>query len=253
MTNRNFPMMPWFPQDFASATSGYAFAERALYRELLDAQWMLGKLPADEKRLARIARMDPDEFAEAWREVKSKFVLVGGCYVNERLEEHRAKAERLHAQRMSASQASAAARGERKPSERSTARRARREHLSPSPSPSLKEEDTSRAAHASANGHAANAELELLKAAYPRRSGDQRWHDAEKAIRARLKEGHTWQEIIAGAQRYAAWCDSTGKTGTETVKQAATFCGPGKAFLEPWVSSTWRPDPADDPPEHVRG
>lgn len=74
-----------------------------------------------------------------------------------------------------------------------------------------------------------------LRKIYPKRSGDQRWKKALQHCRARLKEGHAWDEILAGARRYAAWCEATGKVGTETVKQAATFVGTEKGFLEPWT------------------
>lgn len=86
------------------------------------------------------------------------------------------------------------------------------------------------------------ANFETLRALYPRRSGDQRWHEARKAINARLAEGHTWQEILDGASRYAVWCNLTGKIGTETVKQAATFVGPGKPFLEQFAPPATKAD-----------
>jgi uncharacterized protein YdaU (DUF1376 family) len=149
MSNRDLPMMPWFPQDFAGATSAYTFVERALYRSLLDAQWIVGALPADEARLARVAGMaSPEEFElfqAAWPTVSRKFEPVGeGEIVNKRLEEHRLKAIRLHEQRSSAGQASAATRLQRanqrsfngRSNARSTSDATPLEHLSPSPSPS---------------------------------------------------------------------------------------------------------------------
>lgn len=85
-----------------------------------------------------------------------------------------------------------------------------------------------------------------LQAVYPKRSGDQRWQTAKKHIRARLREGHTWQEILSGALRYAEWVHATGKERTETVKQAATFVGVDKAFMEEFEapSPTKPTDPA---------
>lgn len=73
-----------------------------------------------------------------------------------------------------------------------------------------------------------------FKLAYPHRTGDQGWRKAQKAARARMSEGHTADEMIEGARRYAAFCDATGKTGSEYVKQAATFLGPDKSFMLPW-------------------
>lgn len=40
--------------------------------------------------------------------------------------------------------------------------------------------------------------------------------------------------MIAGVDRYLAYCQSEGSIGSQYVKQAATFFGPDKAFLEPW-------------------
>lgn len=73
-----------------------------------------------------------------------------------------------------------------------------------------------------------------FKLAYPNRAGDQGWHKALKAANARIAEGHMPDEFLGGARRYGAFCDATEKTGTEFVKQAATFLGPDKPFLLPW-------------------
>lgn len=74
-----------------------------------------------------------------------------------------------------------------------------------------------------------------FKLVYPARAGDQGWRKAQRAAHARLAEGHTPDEIIGGAKRYAAFCESQSKVGTEYVKQACTFLGPDKPFLEPWA------------------
>jgi len=73
-----------------------------------------------------------------------------------------------------------------------------------------------------------------FKSAYPERTGDQGWRKAQRAAHARISEGHTPTEFIDGAKRYAAFVAASGKSGTEFVKQAATFLGPEKPFLEPW-------------------
>lgn len=73
-----------------------------------------------------------------------------------------------------------------------------------------------------------------FKLAYPNRAGDQGWRKAQRAAHARISEGHTPQEFIDGAKRYAAFCETQGKAGTEYVKQACTFLGPEKPFLLAW-------------------
>ena len=77
-------------------------------------------------------------------------------------------------------------------------------------------------------------EFAEFKEVYPSRSGGQRWSRALKAIRARLKEGHQWTDLLEGARRYSTYCDSLGRTGTEYVMQPATFCDTDKLFLEAW-------------------
>lgn len=77
-------------------------------------------------------------------------------------------------------------------------------------------------------------ELGQFRLTYPRRAGSQPWRRAIACIRTRLHEGHTWQEIIQGAQRYRAFCVGTNKVATEFVMQVATFVGPEKHFLAAW-------------------
>jgi hypothetical protein len=82
--------------------------------------------------------------------------------------------------------------------------------------------------------HTEPAEMLDFKLAYPDRSGGQPWRKAVKAINARIAAGSTWNEIIEGARRYAAYCEATGKVGTEFVMQAATFVGPDRHYLSDW-------------------
>ncbi len=56
-----------------------------------------------------------------------------------------------------------------------------------------------------------------------------------KAVKARIKAGTaTWDEILDGVRRYAEFCKTEGKTGTEFVMMAATFCGPDEHYKEKW-------------------
>lgn len=73
-----------------------------------------------------------------------------------------------------------------------------------------------------------------FKLAYPKRNGDQPWRKAIRAANARLAEGHTAAEFLAGARRYAEHCEASGKLNTEYVQQACRFLGPDKPFLLPW-------------------
>ena len=77
--------------------------------------------------------------------------------------------------------------------------------------------------------------FEEIRRVYPKRGGGQKWGDAERAYNARLAEGSTHEEMLAGCERYARFLSITGKTGTEFVQMAATFLGRNKGFLEPWT------------------
>lgn len=88
-------MMPWFPRDFLAATRGWSLVERAVYRELLDAQWEIGRLPMDADELARTISATRTEFDTGFSRCAGKFAKKNGGLVNERLEQHRRKASKL--------------------------------------------------------------------------------------------------------------------------------------------------------------
>lgn len=75
-------------------------------------------------------------------------------------------------------------------------------------------------------------------ALYPKRTGGNSRHDALRAYTARLRDGHSPEVLRAGVERYATFVRATGREGTEFVKQAATFFGPGLHFLDPWDPPT---------------
>ena len=86
----SMPRMPWYPSDFHGATRGWPLVARAIYRELLDAEWDLGDLPNDEDILRRIADTTRAEWRVGWPLVSQKFVLTeGGKLRNLRLQQHR--------------------------------------------------------------------------------------------------------------------------------------------------------------------
>ncbi|BCQ40925.1 hypothetical protein ERHA54_35280 [Erwinia rhapontici] len=77
-------------------------------------------------------------------------------------------------------------------------------------------------------------EFESAWQAYPKRAGANNKSAAGKAWAARIKSGVSAAAMLAGVQRYAEFVIATGKSGTEYVKQAATFFGPDHHFDEPW-------------------
>lgn len=80
---------------------------------------------------------------------------------------------------------------------------------------------------------------EILKAEYPRRYGDQGWIAVRTLIPRAITAGAKWTEILEGTRAYRRFCDATGKTGTELVKQAKTFYG----FNQLWTEDYSAPEP----------
>lgn len=79
-------------------------------------------------------------------------------------------------------------------------------------------------------------EFESAWRAYPKRAGANNKSTAGKAWAARIRSGVSAEVMLAGVQRYAAFVVATGKSGTEFVKQAATFFGPDHHFDEEWAA-----------------
>lgn len=82
-----------------------------------------------------------------------------------------------------------------------------------------------------------------FRAIYPKRAGDPNVAGGRRCWSARLKEGHTAEQMLAGARRYAAFIRATGKDGTEFVQQYTRFLGPSKPFLLPWDPPAALEDP----------
>ncbi|MED9274298.1 DNA-binding protein [Escherichia coli] len=77
-------------------------------------------------------------------------------------------------------------------------------------------------------------EFEQAWQEYPKRAGGNSKSAAFKAWKARIREGVTPETMLDGVRRYAAWVRATGNTGTQFVKQTATFFGPDRHFEDFW-------------------
>lgn len=96
------PFLPLFFGDLLAATPTWEGEERALYVLLLAYQWTAGALPLDQKRIAKMCQYDPKTFNKLWAVVGRKFVERDGGLINERLEEHRQKANEIANKRATA-------------------------------------------------------------------------------------------------------------------------------------------------------
>lgn len=69
-------------------------------------------------------------------------------------------------------------------------------------------------------------DFETFWKAYPKRAGGNPRRSAEKAYRARLKEGVRSTQLLAGVQAYRSYQESQDKIGTAFIKQAVHWLSP---------------------------
>lgn len=265
MSENDLPIMPLFVKDWLGATVHWTDAERGAYMSLLVFQWVNNKVPSDTAQLARIMGTPEREFEARWRTLGVKFDGDQAGLFNNRLEQHRKKALRLRDQHARGAVAANASRRAKRGAVRDADCDAERsaEHDAPvtptstSTSTSTDEEKNKKASLRSAHAERAsrgtswNDERWIdFKLEYPHRIGGVQWARAMKAWKGRLREGHTWDELMAGVKRYAAYCAV--KKQPEYVMHASTFCGPDKGFTQDWevpvdatAGDAWEP-PSDD-------
>ena len=70
--------------------------------------------------------------------------------------------------------------------------------------------------------------------AYPKREGSNPKNKALSCWKARIKEGVTPEQMLAGVAMYAAFCRIKGSIGTGYVMQAVRFFGTERAFDNDW-------------------
>jgi hypothetical protein len=77
----------WYPGDYFTEIQGWPWDACAAYRALLDAQWNMGSLPVDPKRLRTVLYPIPpmSRWRAAWPYVEPLFPIVAGGRQNARL------------------------------------------------------------------------------------------------------------------------------------------------------------------------
>ena len=198
---------PWFSyyvDDFElSGTVGtMTNQEEGAYHRLLRYQWRNGSIPNDVKRLSEIIREPPRVVKKLWETLEKCF--PGGK--NTRMEDERTKAQAISDKR---------------------ADQARKQHCKPGASAVQVQESCTLPCdiHISQVTSHSNQYFEPFWKAYPRRAGGNPKTAARKAWEKRVEE-ESVDILQHGVERYAAFCDATGKTGTEYVKQAVSWLSP---------------------------
>jgi hypothetical protein len=81
---------------------------------------------------------------------------------------------------------------------------------------------------------ASEDEFEFAWSIYPKNPGTHSKQDALKQWKARLNQGKSQEEMIAGVKRYAAHCEAKGNAGGEFVMHASRFFGASLQFGLSW-------------------
>jgi uncharacterized protein YdaU (DUF1376 family) len=220
---------PFYPGDFARDTMHLTAEETGVYLRLLCHQWVKGSIPEDPARLQRITQANQETIDLVVEEY-----FPG--HRNRRLEEERSRAlEKREKARQSAlkrwgtdqedtpgHQEDQDANALRPQSEGTSERNA-----STTTTTTTSRKPATSSSHSSRPAKLVSDEMwERFKAIYPDRNGNQYWAKARDKAEQLLRAGVDWADIMAGARRYRAQLEATGRIGTEFVKQAQFWLTP---------------------------
>jgi len=224
------PYMPLFVADYLADTAHLTAAEHGAYLMLVMNYWQRGKpLPADDRKLARIARMSDAEWQDSRDTLAEFFHEEDGFWSHKRIEAEIAVAEEKTNKAKKAARISAEVRkanAEQTLSERSTdaellgeVRVGKEEPITETKSPTLNVRSIGKPMRP-----ARDEDFEKFWKAYPHRglAADPKAPARDKFDRA-VKGGADPSAIIAAAVRYADIERTAGRAGTEKVAQAVTW------------------------------
>lgn len=110
------PWMPFYVADYLADTGHLSTVEHGAYLLLIMHYWQSGGLPADDRKLARIVRLSPSEWADIRDTIADFF---DADWRHGRIDEEMAKAEDKINKRSAAGKAGASARYGKRSSKRS--------------------------------------------------------------------------------------------------------------------------------------
>lgn len=224
------PYMPLFVADYLADTAHLTAAEHGAYLMLVMNYWQRGKpLPADDRKLARIARMSDAEWQISRDTLAEFFHEEDGLWSHKRIEAEIAVAEEKTAKAKKAARASAEARqanAQQMLSERSTDAELLGEVRVGKEEPLPETKSTTPTVRSI--GKPMRPDRDELQdrfwKAYPSRgdASNPKAPALEKFARA-VKGGADPEAIISAALRYAEVERKAGRYGTEKVAQALTW------------------------------
>jgi len=215
MSNRAW--MPLHIADYLADTGHLTGAEHGAYLLLIMHYWQNGALPTNERIIARIAKMSPEQWEES-REVLA--MLFGPGWVHKRIDAELSKADEIIEKRRSA----ASARHVKSKSNASA------QHMQGNCSDTGVPPLTDNLSSSLRSEDASASDFDAFWAIYPHRVGEPA---ARSALLKALKRA-SLNEIVDGAKAYAAKTDDR------------QWCNPAK-----WLSEDrWKDQPAKPPDKH---
>ncbi|SKB97140.1 Uncharacterized conserved protein YdaU, DUF1376 family [Bosea thiooxidans] len=244
------PYMPLFVADYLADTAHLSAAEHGAYLLLIMNYWQREKpLPADDRKLARIARMTDVEWSDAKLNLSEFFEEQDGEWRHARIDQELSVAQQKSAKAKASARASVAARqanAERTLNDRSAdVELLGEDREGKKDSPESKSSTTNVRSVGKPTRPAADEKFEEFWKAYPHRgeASDPKKPAREKFDRA-VKRGADPEAIIAGAKRFAEIELRAGRAGTEKCAQAVTWLNQDR-----WHD--YQPAPSDQQPASV--
>ena len=219
------PAFQFYPNDFIADMNVQLMCNQSVgcYIKLLSYCWKEGSIPDDSDAIAKLCRERSNRMAKLWLEIRPCFTPDPenpGFMRHPRLDRERAKQAESHERRVEAGRKGGAARSVRV----SNAKK-------------MLSSSTSTSSSTSVNTYTADFNEAWKR--YPSRPGQSK-RAAYVRWEARIKEGYTAAEMIAGTEAYAAYVERE-ITEPRFIKLAATFYGPGLHFQTTYEAEKPRP------------
>lgn len=222
--------MPLFVADYLADTAHLSAAEHGAYLMLIMNYWQREKpLPADDRKLARIARMSDAEWADAKPTLVEFFTVEGEEWRHARIDAELAVAHEKSSKAKASARASVAARkanAERPLNDRSTDAELLGEDRigKEEPKPESSSPTTNVRSVEKSTRPATDEKFEEFWKAYPHRgeAADPKKPAREKFDRA-VKRGVDPDAVIAATHRFAEIERRAGRAGTDKCAQAVTW------------------------------
>lgn len=188
--------MPLYVADYLADTGHLSAAEHGAYMLLIMHYWTNGGLPADERRLSRIARMSDDEWANSRDELGAFF---GDGWTHARIDAELAKSEEISSKRK------AAAAHRHSKCNASASANADQMHTQSQPQSQDSSNELSKTRVKRAPSNEFDVEFDEFWATYPRRPGNPKDPAKRKFVTLRAA-GVQKDALIDGARGYASFC-----------------------------------------------